>query len=88
MRMLRIFQNHNVIALHYNAIRTLCQACHCSKYSNSEFVGGDAVDELDKMCLEWNNKLKCLTLQGGACENGIDFSFFNFQVNNDGSPRY
>jgi len=60
--------------------------CHCSKYSNSEFVGGYAVDEMDSMCQEWNSKLKCLTLPEGACENGIDFDFFNIQINDDGTP--
>jgi hypothetical protein len=60
--------------------------CHCSKYSENEFVGGYAVDEMDKMCQQWNIKLKCLTLSEGACENGIDFEFFKIQVNNDGTP--
>lgn len=69
------------------ALKDIVQhGCHCSKYSNNEFVGGYAVDEMDRMCQEWNNKLKCLTLPGGACENGIDFEFFKIQVNNDGTP--
>jgi len=61
--------------------------CHCSKYSHNELVGGYAIDEMDKMCREWNNKLRCLTLPEGACENGIDFEFFNLQVNIDGTPN-
>ena len=51
--------------------------CHCSKYSNNKLVGGYVVDEMDSMCRMWNSKRRCLTLPGGACENGIDFKFFN-----------
>jgi len=65
--------------------KILTHGCHCSKYSDNEFTGGQAIDTMDKMCQDWNAKLKCLTLPGGSCENGIDFNFFNMQVYADGT---
>ena len=59
--------------------------CHCSKYSDNEFTGGPAVDIMDRMCQDWNAKLKCLGLPGGACENGIDFNFFSVQMYKNGT---
>merc|ERR1712047_58724 len=65
--------------------KILTHGCHCSKYSDNEFTGGQAIDTMDRMCQDWNSKLKCLTLPGGACQNGIDFNFFNMQIHADGT---
>merc|ERR1712110_876456 len=59
--------------------------CHCSKYSRTDNVGGSPTDELDAACLDWNRKIKCLSLPGGACnKKGIDFEMFPVQLQADG----
>merc|ERR1712110_482046 len=58
---------------------------HCSKYSRTDNVGGSPIDELDAACLDWNRKIKCLSLPGGACnKKGIDFEMFPVQLQADG----
>jgi len=58
--------------------------CHCAKYSRTDNIGGLPVDELDSACLDWNKKLRCVTLEGGACENGIEFTSFPIQLQPNG----
>jgi len=69
------------------ADKVASHGCHCAKYSRNEFVGGPPVDNLDSLCQQWNMKNHCLTLPGGACENGIDFTFFNVKVHGDDTPN-
>jgi len=65
-----------------NSIKS--HGCHCSTYSGN-VGGGSPIDPLDAACQAWNIKSHCLTLEGGACSNGIDFDAYNVQVNPDGS---
>jgi len=67
-----------------NTKAILQHGCHCSKYSRSDNVGGSPVDELDAGCLDWNKKIKCLGLEGGSCENGIDFEMIPVQLQQSG----
>ena len=54
--------------------------CHCAKYSRKDNLGGTPVDALDEACFEWNKKMKCITLEGGACSNGIDINSYPIQL--------
>jgi len=67
-----------------NANSIKYHGCHCSTYSGNT-AGGSPVDDLDAACRDWNTKSHCLTLEGGACSNGIDFDTYNVQLNADGS---
>merc|ERR1719350_935123 len=73
-----------------NADGIKSHGCHCSRISRSENVGGSPLDTLDAACLDWTRKLKCLTLEGGACyPDGINFEYYNVQLkaNGDVSPE-
>merc|ERR1712178_311965 len=58
--------------------------CHCARYSRSENLGGSPVDALDESCLEWNKKMKCITLEKGACSDGISITSYPIQLNLNG----
>jgi len=58
--------------------------CHCARYSRSENLGGSPVDALDEACLEWNKKMKCITLEKGVCSDGISITSYPIQLNPNG----
>merc|ERR1711912_210289 len=58
--------------------------CHCARYSRSENLGGSPVDALDESCLEWNKKMKCITLEKGACSDGISITSYPIQLKLNG----
>lgn len=67
-----------------NAKAIKSHGCHCAKYSRTENIGGFPVDELDSACLDWSKKLRCITLESGACKNGIEFTSFPIQLQPNG----
>ena len=58
----------------------MTHGCHCSKWTRRKNVGGSPIDDLDFTCRELNAKLRCLQLPGGACSDGIDFTFYTVQT--------
>jgi len=68
-----------------NANAIINHGCHCSKYSRTENVGGSPVDELDAGCQDWNKKINCLSMEGGSCENGVDFGMIPVQLQQNGN---
>jgi len=54
--------------------------CHCVGLGDSATSkGGQGVDELDRLCLQWKNARQCLDLQLGACvSEASDYTLADF----------